>query len=194
MLKMSLFMKYGATPKISTIFWPFLATFTLFHLQNLLQLQKPELRNLPETWFWLLLVNNELCSMPPSWTPPDINNMPGESCVKGLHSYLLATAVLRPICLSTIAAMRLWRSPHLRWLGLCCWVGWLARLTARWLAPNSLMLSCPLPSLSIAANISCISSRLLATPCSWTQQDAWRRSSFIFGVSTMLYIFSERWM
>ena len=69
---------------------------------------------------------------------------------------------------------RLSRSPHLLWPGLCCWLSWLARLTARWLAPNSLMLSWPLPSLSIAANISCISSRLLATPCSWTQQDAWR--------------------
>ena len=33
------------------------------------------------------------------------------------------------------------RSPHLLWPGLCCWLGWLARLTARWLAPNSLMLS-----------------------------------------------------
>ena len=66
MLKMSLFMKYEATPKISTIFWPFLAIFTLFHLKN------------------LVLVNNELCSMPPSWAPPDINIMPGESC--GAHS------------------------------------------------------------------------------------------------------------
>merc|ERR1712218_238531 len=27
---------------------------------------------------------NELCSMPPSWAPPDINIMPGESCV--LHN------------------------------------------------------------------------------------------------------------
>ena len=36
MLKMSLFMICEAPQKISTIFWPFLAIFTLFHLKNLL--------------------------------------------------------------------------------------------------------------------------------------------------------------
>ena len=70
--------------KNSITFRPFLAIFTLFHLKNWPYLQKPEFGNLAETWFWLLLVNNELCSMPPSWTPPDINIMPGESCVTDL--------------------------------------------------------------------------------------------------------------
>ena len=36
MLKMSLFMICEAPQKISTIFGPFLANFTLFHLKNLL--------------------------------------------------------------------------------------------------------------------------------------------------------------
>ena len=54
----------------------------LLHLTNLLQ--KPDLCNLPGTRFWLLLVNNWLCSIPVSWTTPDIKIMPGESCVKTL--------------------------------------------------------------------------------------------------------------
>ena len=56
-----------------------LAIFALFYLTNLLQ--KPDLRNLPETRLWLLLVNNQLCSMQPSWTTLDIDIMAGESCV-----------------------------------------------------------------------------------------------------------------
>ena len=36
MLQMLLFIIYEAPKKISTIFWPFLAIFTLFHLKNLL--------------------------------------------------------------------------------------------------------------------------------------------------------------
>merc|ERR1739836_320495 len=42
MLKMSLFIICEAPQKISTIFWPFLAIFTLFHLKYWPYLQKPE--------------------------------------------------------------------------------------------------------------------------------------------------------
>ena len=38
-----------------------MAIFTLFHLKNLLYLQKPELLNLLETRFWILMVNNSFC-------------------------------------------------------------------------------------------------------------------------------------
>ena len=60
---------------------PFLVIFTLFHLKNWPYLQKPELRNLPKTRFWLPLVNKSICTIPPSWATPDINIMAGESCV-----------------------------------------------------------------------------------------------------------------
>ena len=66
-MKMLLFFICEAPPIMSTSFWPFLAIFPLFHLTNLLYLQKREIHNLPETRFWLLLVNNSLCSIPPSW-------------------------------------------------------------------------------------------------------------------------------
>ena len=59
-------------------FWPFLPYFTW---QICCNSKNPiDLRNLPETRFWFLLVNNQLCSKPPSWAPPDINIMAGESC------------------------------------------------------------------------------------------------------------------
>ena len=51
---------WEAPKNISRIFGPFLAIFTLFHWKNQLYLQKPDLRNLHETRFWLLLVNNTL--------------------------------------------------------------------------------------------------------------------------------------
>ena len=71
--------------KISTIFLPFLAIFTLFHLKNQLYLQKPDFRNLPETRFWFLLVNNSLCSIPPSGAKSYIKETPGDSCVITCH-------------------------------------------------------------------------------------------------------------
>ena len=80
MLKMLLLVICEVPNKISTIFKPFLAIFTLFHLKNWPYLQKPELRNLPETRFWLPLVNKSICTIPPSWATPDINIMAGESC------------------------------------------------------------------------------------------------------------------
>ena len=44
-------------------FWPFLPCFTwiIGHI-----FKKSEISNLPESWFWLLLVNNSFCSIPPS--------------------------------------------------------------------------------------------------------------------------------
>ena len=51
LLKMLLFIICEAPQKISTIFRTFLAIFTLFHLKNWLYLQKPDLRNFPETRF-----------------------------------------------------------------------------------------------------------------------------------------------
>ena len=58
---MLLFIICEAPQKISTIFKPFLAIFTLFHLKNWPYLQKPEFGNLAKTRFWFLLVNNSLC-------------------------------------------------------------------------------------------------------------------------------------
>ena len=65
--------------------------FTLFHFKNLPYLQKPDLRNLPETRFWLPLVNKSICTIPPSWATPDINIMAGESCVVGAFSMIVKT-------------------------------------------------------------------------------------------------------
>ena len=72
-----------APQKISTIFKPILAIFTLFHLKNLLYLQKPELGNLAKTRFWLLLVNNSLCSIPLSYARSYIKQTPGDRCAPG---------------------------------------------------------------------------------------------------------------
>ena len=77
---MLLFIICEAPKKISTIFRPFLAIFTLFHLKNWPYLQKPQLGNLGETRFWLLLVNNSLCSIPLSWTRSYIKETPGDRC------------------------------------------------------------------------------------------------------------------
>ena len=82
LLKMLLFMICEAPRKISTIFWPFLAIFTLFHLKNWPYLQKPEFGNLAKTRFWLLQVNNSLCSIPLSWTRSEIKEIPGDRCVQ----------------------------------------------------------------------------------------------------------------
>ena len=51
LLKMLLFIICEAPQKISTIFKPFLAIFTLFHLKNWPYLQKPEFGNLAKTRF-----------------------------------------------------------------------------------------------------------------------------------------------
>ena len=80
MLKMLLFIICEAPQKISTIFKPFLAIFTLFHLKNWPYLQKPEFGNLAKTRFWFLLVNNSLCSIPLSWTRSYIKETPGDRC------------------------------------------------------------------------------------------------------------------
>ena len=81
MLKMLLFIICEAPQKISTIFKPFLAIFTLFHLKNWPYLQKPEFGNLAKTRFWFLLVNNSLCSIPLSWARSYIKETPGDRCV-----------------------------------------------------------------------------------------------------------------
>ena len=80
MLKMLSFIICEAPQKISTIFKPFLAIFTLFHLKNWPYLQKPELGNLAKTRFWFLLVNNELCSIPLSYASSYIRETPGDRC------------------------------------------------------------------------------------------------------------------
>ena len=51
MLKMLSFIICEAPQKIATIFKPFLAIFTLFHLKNWPYLQKPEFGNLAKTRF-----------------------------------------------------------------------------------------------------------------------------------------------
>ena len=81
MLKMLLFIICEAPQKNSSIFKPFLATFTLFHLKNWPYLQKPEFGNLAKTRFWLLLVNNSLCSIPRSGARSEILKNAGDRCV-----------------------------------------------------------------------------------------------------------------
>ena len=80
MLKMLSFIICEAPEKISTIFKPFLAIFTLFHLKNWPYLQKPEFGNLAKTRFWFLLVNNSLCSIPLSCARSYIKETPGDRC------------------------------------------------------------------------------------------------------------------
>ena len=63
MLKMLLLIIYEPPKKISTIFWP----FTWKNCQI-------------ETRFRLLLVNNQLCSIPPSGAPLVIKIIAGETC------------------------------------------------------------------------------------------------------------------
>ena len=82
MLKMLKFIICEAPQKISIIFCPFLAIFTLFHSKNWPYLQKSEFGNLAKTRFWFLLVNNSLCSIPLSWTRSYIKETPGDRCVK----------------------------------------------------------------------------------------------------------------
>ena len=82
MLKLLLSIICEAPPKISTIFKPFLAIFTLFHLKNWPYLQKPEFGNLAKTRFWFLLVNNSLCSIPLSYARSEIKEIPGDRCEK----------------------------------------------------------------------------------------------------------------
>ena len=86
MLKMLLVIISEAPQKISAIFWQFLAILTL--------LQKPELRNLPETRFRLLLVNNQLCSIPPSGAPFVIKIIAWETC-EGIHWILEMSTKIR---------------------------------------------------------------------------------------------------
>ena len=80
MLKMLLFIICEPPPKIQPILKPFLAIFNLFHLKNWPYLQKPEFVNLAKTKFWLLLVNNSLCSIPLSWARSEIKEIPGDRC------------------------------------------------------------------------------------------------------------------
>ena len=81
MLKMLLLVICEVPKKISTIFKPFLAIFTLFHLKNWPYLPKPEFGNLAKTRFWLLLVNNSLCSIPRSGARSEIKKNAGDTCV-----------------------------------------------------------------------------------------------------------------
>ena len=81
MLKMLSFIICEAPQKISTIFKPFLAILTLFHLKNWPYLQKPEFGNLAKTRFLFILVNNSLCSIPLSWTRSYNKETPGDRCV-----------------------------------------------------------------------------------------------------------------
>ena len=78
MLKMLLFFMCEAPQKNSTNFKAIFGHFTLFHLKNWPYLQKPEFGNLAKTRFWLLLVNNSLCSIPLSWTRSYIEETPGD--------------------------------------------------------------------------------------------------------------------
>ena len=80
MLKMLLLVICEVPKKISTIFKPFLAIFTLFHLKNWPYLPKPEFGNLAKTRFWLLLVNNSLCSIPRSGARSEIKKNAGDRC------------------------------------------------------------------------------------------------------------------
>ena len=80
MLEMLLFIRWEAPQKILTIFKPFLAIFTLFHLKKWPYLQKPEFGNLAKTRFWFLLVNNSLCSIPLSWARSYIKETLGDRC------------------------------------------------------------------------------------------------------------------
>ena len=80
---MLLFIICEAPQKNSTFFKPFLAISTLFHLKKWPYLQKPELGNLGETRFWLLLVNNSLCSIPRSCARSYIKETPGDRCALG---------------------------------------------------------------------------------------------------------------
>ena len=82
MLKMLLLVICEVPKKISTIFKPFLAIFTLFHLKNWPYLQKPEFGNLAKTRFWFLLVNNSLCSIPLSYARSYIKETPGDRCAQ----------------------------------------------------------------------------------------------------------------
>ena len=94
MLKMLLFIICEAPQKISTIFKPFLAIFTLFHLKNWPYLQKPEFGNLAKTRFWFLLVNNSLCSIPLSYARSYIKETPGDRCVVSLSSKVSGISVI----------------------------------------------------------------------------------------------------
>ena len=89
MLKMLLFIICEAPPKNSTFLKPFLAIFTLFHLKNWPYLQKPELGNLAKTRFWLLQVNNSLCSIPLSYARSEIKEIPGDRCDIGVTLSIL---------------------------------------------------------------------------------------------------------
>ena len=62
--------------RIFCLFWPFLPYFTgkiSYFSQNPNSAIGPK----PDSDS---LLNNSLCSIPPSWAPPDINIMTGESC------------------------------------------------------------------------------------------------------------------
>ena len=124
--------------KISTIFWPFLAIFTLFHLKNWPYLQKPEFRILAKTRFWLLLVNNSLCSIPLSYARSYIKETPGDRCETSCYQPIpqkinlfqlprLFTKILRPWSLLFKRLL-----PHILVLGRPC-----LTLQTQWLSSGS---------------------------------------------------------
>ena len=98
MLKMLLLVICEVPKKMSTIFKPFLAIFTLFHLKNWPYLQKPELGNLAKNRFWFLLVNNSLCSIPLSYARSYIKETPGDRCVQAHWSCLFVYVYCISFC------------------------------------------------------------------------------------------------
>ena len=110
------FIMCEAPPKNLTIFRPFFTIFTLFHLKNWPYLQKPEFGNLAKTRFWLLLVNNSLCSIPPSWARSEIKEIPGDRCVYLVPKFYLPHGKLNFL--------------HLSSRGWCWWV-WRGRAGPR---------------------------------------------------------------
>ena len=93
MLKIFLLVICEVPKKISTIFKPFLAIFTLFHFKNWPYLPKPEFGNLAKTRFWLLLVNNSLWSIPRSGARSEILKNAGDRC-DSLHCSCVSTPAI----------------------------------------------------------------------------------------------------
>ena len=111
MLKMLLLVICEVPKKISTIFKPFLAIFTLFHLKNWPYLPKPEFGNLAKTRFWLLLVNNSLCSIPRSGDRSEILKNAGDRCVEN-SVWLCFTTVAWRVHTSFVSGGRRWWLRH----------------------------------------------------------------------------------
>ena len=111
---MLLFIICEASQKNSTIFRPFLAIFTLFHLINWPYLQKPQLGNLGKTRFWLLLVNNELCSIPLSFARSEIKEIAVDRCenVSGAECSIVPSPPINsapsPLCRLSVSESSEW--------------------------------------------------------------------------------------